>query len=267
MKMITTRKTLETIPSVHNALGFTPKATAGSAAVLAATVGSFVATDSVEVMIGAAIAMPCLWILSLAASHKTNRLTPRVLALKKLANKTGQNYNDDISDVLLDNVNAVSFMKGMFGKVSIPFYIKSQIHGTSSTNLVFVMEKGEMRIEEHNEVSAVEMWDRALTHSMTDDEKAKMPTHFTDADYCKLNIAKRELQEEFDNAGCQPTRFKLRQKMNDPHALDDVKFACGCKDCTPTFLRCSSCDQHSGKCSCLQSEKHGAIVNKQAISA
>lgn len=267
MKMLTTQKAMEVYPSIGSALGIRTKPAVGigATAAVALTTSSFLIDGFAQIGSMTLIMLPCLWILSFAAGGQTGRPTLRVMALRKFAQEVKNRYNIDVEDNIFGQVRERDFIKGMFGSVRVMIGYDTNESGEINKETYFVMNKGEMTLEQHTKVSAIDMWDRALEHAMTTDEKNNLPTHYSDPGYCKVDVEVEKLESELSKATCPTSRLKAQRQLRSTDYIQGVKSMCGCKNCTPSPLRCTACDRHSENCSCLQSQKYGALqLNKIA---
>lgn len=268
MKQITTKNTVEMFASVPSAIG-TKKIILISSGMVVLGSLSFLLTAITPIGLTILSALLGFWLgeIAIAKSRWTRRLSLKSLIFHELKKKTMDSYDSMIANNLEFVLKGVNTYKGLWGELRIPVGKKFD---ANDPTVYLVINKGRIYYEEYTSVSALEMWDKALDTAFTAEEAESLPTHFSDKGYCELKTFEEKLTKDWErhklsNNTCMSERAELLLRGKDTGLREKIKFSCGCKDCTPSFLRCTACDKTSIACKCLETEKHG--ITPRSITA
>lgn len=271
MKKITTSKTVDLFSSTPDLLGLkSPKFIIGALMLVGAMVSVCVILGMPASFLGV---LTGLWLgnVMLNRDKWTQRLSLKSVIYHRIANRTPAGYDYLIKDRVKYALKPLNTYKGLFGELRIPLNNRLITEQDEPSKIDLVIDKGHVYYEEFTTVSAVEMWDKALDSVFTEDEAKALPKHFSDGDYCKLQSFEEKLDNDWrihkaSKSTCMSERADLMLKMKDSALREEIKFSCGCKDCTPSFLRCILCNGTSDQCKCLHTEKHKAMLAVKDIS-
>lgn len=262
MKQITTKNTVEMFSSIPEAIGV--KNIRGVALGAVAGAGLLYAVSSAVPMTLTVLGFLIgLWLgnIVLYKSRWMYRPSLKALIFHGLKKKTMNSYDSLIANNLEFCLKGVNTYKGLRGELRVPIGVK---YAENDPTVYLVINKGRIYYEEFVSVSALEMWDKALDNAFTTEEAASLPTHFSDKGYCRLQSFEEGVEKDWERhksskSTCMTERAELMQRRKDPYIREKIKLSCGCKDCTPTFLRCNACDKNADACNCLQTQKHGIV--------
>lgn len=266
MKKITTSKTTELFSSTPDLLGLkSPKFVIGTLLAIGAMVSVCVLTGLPATFLGV---LTGLWLgnVMLYRDKWTQRLSLKSVLYHRIANRTPDGYDYLIMERVKYALKPLNTYKGLFSELRIPLNNRLLTDQDEAEKIELVIDKGHIYYEEFTTVSAVDMWDKALDSVFTEDEAKALPKHFSDGGYCKLQSFEEKLDKDWQihkasKSNCMSERADLMLKRKDSALRDEIRFSCGCKDCTPSFLRCILCNGTSDQCNCLHSEKHKAMLS------